>query len=93
MLKRIRVEDLTLGMYLQEFCGSWMDHPFWRTKFVLTDPKDLERIRATAVEEVWIDISRGKDVAAACGFKGSSQFGALFHRAVGCSPRAYRKTG
>lgn len=50
-------------MYLQEFCGSWMDHPFWRTKFVLTDPKDLERIRATAVEEVWIDISRGKDVA------------------------------
>ena len=63
MLKRIRVEDLTLGMYLQEFCGSWMDHPFWRTKFVLTDPKDLERIRATAVEEVWIDISRGKDVA------------------------------
>jgi hypothetical protein len=39
MLKRIRVEDLTLGMYLQEFCGSWMDHPFWRTKFVLTDPK------------------------------------------------------
>lgn len=33
------------------------------------------------------------DVAAACGFKGSSQFGALFHRAVGCSPRIYRKTG
>ncbi len=63
MLKRIRVEDLTLGMYLHEFCGSWMDHPFWRTKFVLTDPKDMERIRATAVEEVWIDISRGKDVA------------------------------
>ncbi|MDQ1259029.1 MAG: cyclic di-GMP phosphodiesterase [Pseudomonadota bacterium] len=64
MLKRIRVEDLTLGMYLHEFCGSWMDHPFWRTKFVLTDPKDMERIHATAVQEVWIDISRGKDVAA-----------------------------
>ncbi len=63
MLKRIHVEDLTLGMYLQEFCGSWMDHPFWRTKFVLTDPKDLERIHATNVKEVWIDVSRGKDVA------------------------------
>ena len=37
--------------------------PFWRTKFVLTDPKDLDLIRATAIREVWIDISRGKDVA------------------------------
>ena len=64
MLKRIHVEDLTLGMYLHEFCGSWMDHPFWRTGFVLAEPKDLARIRATAVREVWIDVARGKDVAA-----------------------------
>ena len=64
MLKRIHVEDLTLGMYLHEFCGSWMEHPFWRTRFLLEDPKDLERIYSTAVQEVWIDVSRGKDVAA-----------------------------
>ena len=38
MLKRIHVEDLTLGMYLHEFCGSWMEHPFWRTRFLLEDP-------------------------------------------------------
>jgi hypothetical protein len=50
-------------MYLHEFCGSWMEHPFWRAKFVLKDPKDLERIQATAIEEVWIDISKGLDVA------------------------------
>ncbi len=64
MLKRIHVKHLTLGMYLHEFCGSWMEHPFWRTKFVLTDPNDLKLIHATAIREVWIDISRGKDVAA-----------------------------
>jgi len=64
MLKRIDVKHLTLGMYLHEFCGSWMEHPFWRTKFVLDDPHDLELIHATAIHEVWIDISRGKDVAA-----------------------------
>jgi len=63
MLKRIDVKHLTLGMYLHEFCGSWMEHPFWRTKFVLSDPNDLALIRATAIREVWIDISRGKDVA------------------------------
>ncbi|MBU0748827.1 MAG: HD-GYP domain-containing protein [Gammaproteobacteria bacterium] len=64
MLKRIQIQHLTLGMYLHEFCGSWMDHPFWRAKFVLKDPKDLERIRSTAVTECWIDTSKGLDVAA-----------------------------
>jgi len=63
MLKRISVRDLSLGMYLHQFCGSWMDHPFWRTGFVLKDPKDLARIRDTAIREVWIDTSRGLGVA------------------------------
>ena len=57
MLKRISTKNLILGMYLHEFCGSWMEHPFWRAKFVLKDPKDLERIQATAIDEVWIDTS------------------------------------
>ena len=26
MLKRIQIQHLTLGMYLHEFSGSWMDH-------------------------------------------------------------------
>ena len=64
MLKRISTKNLILGMYLHEFCGSWMEHPFWRAKFVLKDPKDLERIQATAIDEVWIDTSKGLDVAA-----------------------------
>ena len=64
MLKRISIQHLTLGMYLHEFCGSWMDHPFWRAKFVLKDPKDLARIQSTASDEVWIDTSKGLDVAA-----------------------------
>lgn len=63
MLKRIHVKNLILGMHIHEFCGSWMDHPFWRTQFVLTDPKDLERIRATTIKEVWINVVHGLDVA------------------------------
>ena len=50
MLKRIHIQHLTLGMYLHEFCGSWMEHPFWRAKFLLKDPKDLARIQATAIQ-------------------------------------------
>ena len=63
MLKRIQVRHRTVGMYLQEFCGSWMEHPFWKAKFLLKDPKDLARIQATAIRECWIDTSRGLDVA------------------------------
>ena len=62
MLKKISIEHLILGMYVHAFCGSWMEHPFWKTKFVLKDPKDLERIRDAAISEVWIDSSRGLDI-------------------------------
>jgi HD-GYP domain-containing protein (c-di-GMP phosphodiesterase class II) len=64
-LKKIAVEHLRPGMYLNEICGSWMDHPFWNTRFLITDPADLEKIRAAAIVEVWIDTARGADVAPA----------------------------
>ncbi len=64
MLKKINVKQLTVGMYLKEFCGSWMEHPFWRNSFVITDPKDIERILASSIQEVWIDSGMGRDVPA-----------------------------
>jgi putative nucleotidyltransferase with HDIG domain len=63
MLKKISVDQLTVGMHLKEFCGSWMEHPFWRNGFVITDPKDLVSIRASSIKEVWIDCGKGLDVA------------------------------
>ncbi len=63
MLKKINVQQIQLGMHLKEFCGSWMEHPFWRTGFVLTDPKDIASILASSIKEVWIDCSKGTDVA------------------------------
>ena len=62
MLKKIPVEKVRVGMYIQEFCGSWMDHPFWRGSFVLKETGDLRRIRESGVREVRIDTSKGLDV-------------------------------
>ena len=62
MLKKISVDQLTVGMHLKEFCGSWMEHPFWRNGFVITDPKDIQSILASSIKEVWIDVSQGLDV-------------------------------
>jgi HD-GYP domain-containing protein (c-di-GMP phosphodiesterase class II) len=64
MLKKIPVEELRLGMHLHAMCGAWLDHPFWRTKFILRDPADLDKLRASSVTEVWIDVAKGSDVAA-----------------------------
>jgi putative nucleotidyltransferase with HDIG domain len=73
MLKRISVHQLRLGMHLKEFCGSWMDHPFWRTGFVLKDRADLDLIMASAIKEVWIDCAKGLDVG-----KGETVISELF---------------
>jgi hypothetical protein len=42
MLKKISVDQLTLGMHLKEFCGSWMEHPFWRQNSYSPTQKDIE---------------------------------------------------
>ena len=63
MLKKINVDQLTVGMHLKEFCGSWMEHPFWRTGFVITDPKDITAVLGSSIKEVWIDTSKGLDTS------------------------------
>ncbi|MDZ4332265.1 MAG: HD-GYP domain-containing protein [Pseudomonas sp.] len=63
MLKCIAVADVRVGMYIHEFCGAWMDHPFWKSKFLLNSEKDLQRIKASSIGELWIDVSKGLDVA------------------------------
>ena len=66
MLKKIPVNQLRLGMHLQRLEGPWIQHPFWKTRFVLTESADLKRLVACGLAEVWIDTARGLDVATPC---------------------------
>ncbi len=63
MLKKIPVAQLTLGMHIHEFCGSWMDHPFWREDFIVDNIDDLRKIQTCSITEVWIDVAKGVDLA------------------------------
>lgn len=63
MLKKIAVSDLRLGMHLHAFESSWVRHPFWKSRFVLTDAADLQAALASGIAECWIDTSLGADVA------------------------------
>lgn len=63
MLKKIPVDQVRLGMHVHALDGPWLDHPFWKTRFVLEDPQDLHKLRRSSVRGCWIDTERGLDVA------------------------------
>ncbi len=64
MLKKIPTQEVRIGMYLHELSGaSWINHPFWKSKFVIQDQADIQRLRNSTVTEVWIDLDLGLDVA------------------------------
>jgi putative nucleotidyltransferase with HDIG domain len=61
MLRKIAVSDLTLGMYIHEFCRPRINDPFWTTHVEreLRDEAVLRRIQEST-REVWIDTRLGK---------------------------------
>ena len=62
MLKKIPVSQVRLGMYLQALEGPWMDHPFWKTRFVLRSSADLALLQQSVITECWVDPGKGLDV-------------------------------
>ncbi len=63
MLRKVSTDQLRFGMYIQSLEGGWFSHPFWRTRFLLSEPSDLQALRNSGVEGVWIDTAKGVDVA------------------------------
>jgi HD-GYP domain-containing protein (c-di-GMP phosphodiesterase class II) len=62
VLKRIEVNQLTVGMFIHGFDAGWMEHPFWRERFLIKELSRLQEIRASGVQHCWIDVSKGQDV-------------------------------
>lgn len=69
-------------MFVQELCGSWMDHPFWKSR-LLDSEKDLQRLQGSAIRELWIDTEKGLDVPG-----GERRAGGSQHRGVPAGGRA-----
>ena len=63
MLKKIRVDQVRLGMHLRALEGAWMDHPFWKTRFIIREVEQLKKLQDSVIVEVWIDPEKGMDVA------------------------------
>lgn len=65
MLRRLSREDVRLGMFIHSLEGPWFDHPFWRTRFLLTDPADLQAIRDSGLAAIVVDESKSEVTAPA----------------------------
>ncbi len=63
MLKKIPIKALRMGMHLHKLEGSWMAHPFWKTRFVINSTADLKLLQTCGLAECWIDNALGLDVA------------------------------
>ncbi|WP_432260166.1 HD-GYP domain-containing protein [Cupriavidus sp. TMH.W2] len=64
MLRRIRSEQLQVGMFVARLGGPWINHPFWRARFLLASEDQVRQILSAGVQEVWIDILKGRNVPA-----------------------------
>ena len=62
MIKKIKADDVRLGMYIHEIKGNWLKHPFWRKSFKLDDQEDLDKLLNCSVDEIWIDTNKGLNV-------------------------------
>ncbi|MBC3870225.1 HD-GYP domain-containing protein [Undibacterium oligocarboniphilum] len=62
MLKKIEISKLRTGMYVHELCSSWLDTPFWKKSFLLSENNELQEIQKAKIREAWIDTSKGLDV-------------------------------
>ncbi len=61
-LIKIRMAQVTRGMYIHKISGRWMDNPFWRVSFLVADMKTLQTLQALGDKDVWIDTSKGADI-------------------------------
>ena len=59
MLRRVPLDEVQIGMFVHAMEGSWLQHPFWKKRFVLDSEHDLQRLRDSDIPGIIIDDERG----------------------------------
>ncbi len=54
MIRRITPEEAQIGMFVEGFDGSWLDHPFWRRRFRIKTARQLDDVRRSAVAAILV---------------------------------------
>jgi putative nucleotidyltransferase with HDIG domain len=62
VLKKVAVNQLTVGMFVHGFEENWLKHPFWRSRFLIENPATLREVQKSGITHCLIDVSKGQDV-------------------------------
>lgn len=63
MIKKIPINELKLGMYVHDLHASWLNHPFWKSSFLLEDQEELDKLLSCGIKTVSIDLSQSRIAA------------------------------
>lgn len=61
MIKKINKDELKVGMYIHDLNCGWLDHSFFRRRFMLKSEGDLKKIHESGTIELYIDTDKGLD--------------------------------
>jgi len=62
MKKKIAVEKVIVGMYVDSLGKDWMKHNFLRNSFLVKDEAVLQKLKSSKLKQVIIDTEKGLDV-------------------------------
>ncbi len=62
MIKKIKVEQLKIGMFIHDLNSQWLQHPFFGSSVKVSNEGVIDKIVAYDIKEVFIDTELGIDV-------------------------------
>lgn len=66
-IKRVKVDDLRMGMYVHDLNCGWLEHGFFRQRFLLKHGGQIQKMKSQGLKEVYIDTALGEDLPSAPG--------------------------
>ena len=61
MIKKIKVIDLQIGMFIEDMNAPYTDHPFLTNQKRVKSVRDIDLLLQHAIDEVYIDTDKGLD--------------------------------
>lgn len=62
MIRKLSIDQLQPGMFVVDLHRKWLEHSFWRQKFVVRDAEQIARLIEEGITEVSIDTEKGADL-------------------------------
>ncbi len=62
MIKKIKVKELTPGMFIHDLNCRWFEHPFFTSQMKVTDRTIVQKLNEHGIKDVFIDTSKGSDL-------------------------------